>query len=128
MTIVIIIIVLAICGALLRTEHNLRDIEKRIIKTQNEIDWWNEQCNKLLKEREELRTEYDILKRENKWYIELIEKYQDRYWPFKLTIEKTYEEQIIKRFEEWLSNKQIANKIWCSKATIQRATKKLWLR
>ena len=89
---------------------------------------YNNQVKKIWNEGEKLKEEIEKLISANQWYITLLEKYQDRYWPFKLTIEETYKQQIVELYKEWKTQKEIAEMLWCGKSTIQRAIKKRWLK
>ena len=108
--------------------------EDEFIEKDKEIKWLKTQITKLLNSKNETENNFKILEQsyekvmnENEWLVWLIEKYQDRYGPFKLSIADTYKSQIIEMYKEWKNSYKIAEEIWCSRSTIFRAIKKRWL-
>lgn len=109
--------------------------EDEFIEKDKEIKWLKTQITKLLNSKNETENNFKILEKsyekvmnENEWLVMLIEKYQDRFWPYKLTIAEMYKDTIIELFKEWKSNYQIAQEIGCSRSTILRAVNKRWLK
>lgn len=127
-TITLIVLFIFVCGYILGKlkAHSIYE---------NEIIWLENQSSKILKAKEEVEKNFKILEQsyenvrdENEWLVMLIEKYQDRFWPYKLTIAEMYKDTIIELFKEWKSNYQIAQEIGCSRSTILRAVNKRWLK
>lgn len=85
--------------------------EDEIVELKEEIKRWKNQCKAITNDRDKIKRLLD----------EMISKSKN-------TIAEKYEDDIKYRFNEWLSDVQIAKKIWCWKSTIQRAVKKFWLR
>ncbi len=111
-------------GYLFGWYYSDRRNEEEIINLKKEIAWWKRQLTNAINEIDRLKG----IEKECKWYTELLEKYQNRYWPFKRTIEDTYKEKIITSYKEWKTNKEIAEEIWCWISTIQRAVTKRGLK
>lgn len=117
------------------TENRIYNNAIEIEKKEQEIEWWKTQTHEVLKEVNEWKDKYaDMQHEKNKLRNECFELKQKldayiKWYEWKRpTIAQTKEEEIKYWFNKWLSNKQIWEKVWCSKATIQRATKELWLR
>lgn len=109
--------------------------EDEIIELHEEIKWWKHQVREIWKDRDNMKkqlsqvqAELEVLEIENRWYIELLEKYDERYWPYKATIEETYKARIIELYKEWKTLKEIAEAIGCWKSTVQRAVAKRGLK
>lgn len=84
------------------------ECEDEITELKKEIKWWERQCKMLSEENNRLK--------------------QQLIWSKKKTIAERNEEDIRTLWNEWLSDKEIAEIIGCGKSTIQRAIKKFWLR
>lgn len=109
--------------------------EDEIINLKKEISWWKRQNTYILNENSDLKyrilnlnSDIEKANKERDEYEELLQKYTDRYWPYKWTIEETYKAQIIQLYKEWKTYKEIASAIGCWKSTIQRAVAKRWLK
>jgi len=111
-------------GYLVGWYYSDRRSEDEIIKLRKEVSRWKSQVKMVINEMDKLKAK----ETECKWLVELLNKYQDRYWPYKRTIEETYKEQIITSYKKWKLIREIAEEIWCWKSTIQRAIKKRWLK
>jgi len=109
--------------------------KKEILK---EKDWWVDKFNdsqddlksvkKELKDaicrNDDLWNQNEVLIKENDALTNKLTQYILRYGELKMTIEMEHQEEIIQYFNEWLSYKDIAEKIGCGASTIQRAVKK----
>ena len=134
MTIILICIAIIIIFVLWFTvglSWSYNDLQKK----EEEIQRHKKMQKKTVDEIKNLKSEKDRIQdkamklvKENGGLINLIEKYQDRYWPYKLTIAETYKDAIIDLYKKWKSNKQIAEEIWCWESTIRRAVVKWWLK
>ena len=110
--------------------------EDEIAGLKKEIIWWKKQCTRAVNEVGKLQAENLVLKSDNlkkveecNAYVSLLEKYDNRYWPFKERIEEAYKEQIITLYtKEGKTLKEIAESIGCCYSTVQRAVKKWGLK
>lgn len=109
--------------------------EDEIIQLHEEIKRWKSQVkaisidrDKIKKQLNQAEAELEVVEKENEWYVELLEKYDERYWPYKATIEETYKARIIELYKEWKTLKEIAEAIGCWKSTVQRAVAKRGLK
>lgn len=134
MTFIIIVSIILVVLFILACGYILWKI-KSDSKSDKEIIWLEEEITKILKSKSEVEKNFKILEQnyekvlnDNEWLVMLIEKYQDRFWPYKLTIAEMYKDTIIELFKEWKSNYQIAQEIGCSRSTILRAVNKRWLK
>ena len=103
-----------------------------------EKDWWidkfndcSEDLRKVKSElkdaivrNDDLRNQNTALINENDSLTNKLTQYMLRFGELKQTIEMKNQEEIIQYFNEWLSYKDIAEKIGCGASTIQRAVKK----
>lgn len=103
-----------------------------------EKDWWIDKfndCSENLRKvkselkdaivrNDDLRNQNTALINENDSLTSKLTQYMLRFGELKQTIEMKNQEEIIQYFNEWLSYKDIAEKIGCGASTIQRAVKK----
>lgn len=122
-----------------KAQNSFYEEKKEILK---EKDWWvdkfNDTQDDLKKVKKELKDaicrnddlwkQNTLLMNENDVLTNKLTKYILRFGEMKETIAMRNQEEIIQYFNEWLSCREIAEKIWCSKSTIQRALKKWWFR
>lgn len=99
------------------------------------IDWWKNQAHEILNEVNEWKDKYSEMqhmynKERNKVFE--CEQNLEAYIQWKKVKYKTIadrnKENIISLFNEWLTDREIAEVIGCGRSTIQRAVKKFWLR
>lgn len=108
------------------------------VEVLKEKDWWidkfndcSEDLRKVKSElkdaivrNDDLRNQNTALVNENDSLTNKLTQYMLRFGELKQTIEMKNQEEIIQYFNEWLSYKDIAEKIGCGASTIQRAVKK----
>ena len=110
--------------------------EDEIAGLKKELIWWKKQCTRAVNELGKTKGEFIVLEKnyerkieECNGYVSLLEKYDNRYWPFKERIEEAYKEQIITLYtKEGKKLKEIAESIGCCYSTVQRAVKKWGLK
>ena len=124
--------------SVLEYNHNFDD-KQELIK---EKDRWKDKFNDCLEDLDSVKKELKdaicrnddlwkqntLLMNESDVLTNKLTKYILRFGEMKETIAMRNQEEIIQYFNEWLSCREIAEKIWCSKSTIQRALKKWWFR
>lgn len=103
-----------------------------------EIDWWKDKSNDALEDmkktksalkdaivrNDDLWKQNSVLINENDALTNKLTQYTLRFGEIKQTIEMEHQEEIIQYFNEGLSAKKIAEKIGCSRSTVQRAISK----
>lgn len=112
------------------------ECEDEIAGLKKELIWWKKQCTKAVNELGKTQGDFIVLEQnyerkieECNGYVSLLEKYDNRYWPFKERIEEAYKEQIITLYtKEGKTLKEIAESIGCCYSTVQRAVKKWGLK
>ena len=135
MTRVIVIILLLwvyYIGYLMWWVYSDNQCEDEIAELKDQIDWRQDQARAIADDRTQMKRKFNDkiseLNKEMNWYKELLEKYDERFGPYKQSIAEMYKQQIIEWYKEWKSCKKIAEEIGCWTSTVQRAVKKRWLK
>lgn len=115
--------------------HEIKTEEENYKELLKEIEWWKKQTHNTLAEVNDWKDKFSEMqhmynKERNKVFE--CEQNLEAYIQWKKikykTIADRNKENIISLFNEWLTDKEIAEVIGCGRSTIQRAIKKFWLR
>ena len=115
------------------TNHFLDEKEE----LRKEIDWWKDKSNEALEDLRKVKNELkdaiirnDDLWKQNTALINENDSLTNKLslnllW--KQTIAMKYQEEIIDWYNQWISQKVIAERIGCGASTISRAIKRWWI-
>ena len=122
--------------------HDIDRKEENYKELIDEIEWWKKQTHDTLAEVNDWKDKFSEMQHmynkernevaELNHKLSIAEKNLDavvhcRKIPWKTIADKNVD-NIISLFNEWLTDKEIAEAIGCWRSTIQRAVKKFWLR